>query len=182
MRATPPRVLVTGGVRSGKSRRANVWAEWLGRPVTVVATAEPVDEELRQRIESHRRNRPRDWRTIEAPRRLAAAVERLGEGDHCVLIDCLTLWLTNLLVDGDQRALEGEVEALLAVLRRRERCIVMVANECGLGLIGATSLSRRFADLAGEVQQRVAECCNRVELMVAGLPLVLKGATLHAPG
>jgi adenosylcobinamide kinase / adenosylcobinamide-phosphate guanylyltransferase len=181
MSVAAPRLLLLGGVRSGKSRRAAAWAAYLGGVVTLIATAEPIDAEIRARIDAHQRERPADWRTIEAPRRLAEAIDRHDRGSGPLVIDCLTLWLTNLLVGGDDVALEAEVQALLTLLAKGDRRMVMVANECGLGLVGATPLARRFVDIAGLLQQRIAACCDRVELMVAGLPLVLKGAELESP-
>lgn len=181
MTADRARVLVLGGVRSGKSRRASAWASHLGCTASFVATAEPFDAELRERIAAHQRDRPGAWRTLEVPRRLAQALARLDRERGTVLIDCLTLWLTNLLVDEDEAALSAEIDSFLHWLATSECRVVMVANEAGMGLIGATPLSRRFLDVAGEVQQRVAACCDRVELMVAGLPLVLKGADLKGP-
>lgn len=175
------RVLVLGGVRSGKSRRASAWASHFGGAVSFVATAEPFDAELRERIAAHQRERPAAWGTLEVPRRLAQTLERLDQARETVLIDCLTLWLTNLLVGEDEAALSAEVDSFLRWLATSDCHVVMVANEAGLGLIGATPLSRRFLDIAGEVQQRVAARCDRVELMVAGLPLVVKGADLQGP-
>jgi adenosylcobinamide kinase / adenosylcobinamide-phosphate guanylyltransferase len=175
------RVLVLGGVRSGKSRRASAWATHWGGPVTVIATAEPIDAEMRERIAAHRRQRPASWRTLESPRGLAQAVDQVGNSEDAIVVDCLTVWLTNLLVDDDDAALEREVNGLISLVSGAERKLVLVANECSLGLIGATPLARRFVDLAGSVQQRIAACCDRVEVMLAGLPIVLKGSALEAP-
>jgi adenosylcobinamide kinase/adenosylcobinamide-phosphate guanylyltransferase len=181
MRGSGARVLVLGGVRSGKSRRAAAWATYWGGPVTVIATAEPIDAEMEERIAAHRRQRQTIWRTVESPRRLAQAVDQVGNSEDAIIVDCLTVWLTNLLVDDDDALLEREVDGLMSLLSSAKRRLVLVANECSLGLIGATPLARRFVDTAGSVQQRVAAYCDRVEMMVAGLPIILKGAALEAP-
>jgi adenosylcobinamide kinase/adenosylcobinamide-phosphate guanylyltransferase len=149
--------------------------------VTVIATAVPIDAEMEERIAAHRRQRQAIWQTVESPRRLAQAVEQVGNSEDAIVVDCLTVWLTNLLVDDDDALLEREVDGLMSVLSSAKRRLVLVANECSLGLIGATPLARRFVDIAGSVQQRVAMCCDRVEMMVAGLPIILKGAALEAP-
>lgn len=175
--------LILGGARSGKSSLAQSRAAADGRPVTVIATAEALDEEMGQRIARHRAERPGHWRTVEAPRGLASALQEEAAADRCVVVDCLTLWLANLL--GEAEAAHGlhdaahlpasEREALLAVLPTLPGRIFLVANEVGLGLVPETPLGRLFRDEAGRLNQQLAALCRRVTFVAAGLPLELKG-------
>jgi adenosylcobinamide kinase/adenosylcobinamide-phosphate guanylyltransferase len=170
--------LVLGGVRSGKSRLAERLATESHLPVTYIATATAGDDEMRARIASHRAHRDPDWALVEEPLALATALRRHAQPRHCVIVDCLTLWLTNLLCDGDPRALEHERADLLDTLPRLQGRIIFVANETSLGIIPADPLSRRFCDEAGRLHQELAATCDRVILTVAGLPQVLKGEKL----
>ncbi len=161
--------LVLGGARSGKSRRAEALVAALPPPWTYVATAEAFDDEMRARIAEHRVRREGDWRTLDAPRDLPRA---LAAAEGPVLLDCLTLWLSNaMLAEAD---LAAETAALLAALRARTAPTVAVSNEVGSGIVPATSLGRRFRDAQGRLNQEVAAMADRVELVVAGLPLRLK--------
>lgn len=164
--------LVLGGARSGKSRFAQQLAESLAARRVYIATAEPRDEEMRRRIIRHQADRGPDWRTIEAPTDLIGAVGAAGPGE-AVLIDCLTLWLSNLF----GRGLDWEVQLALVIehLKQVENPIVMVSNEIGLGLVPETKLGRDFRDAQGRLNQRVAAACRRVAFVAAGLPLWLKG-------
>ena len=161
--------LVLGGARSGKS----AWAEALIRrelpPWTYLATAETWDDEMRARVAAHRAARAEGWRTVEVPIDLPDALYR-HRGP--VLVDCLTLWVSNLLCAGR----EVPVDALLAALEQRGETTVLVSNEVGLGIVPDNALARRFRDEAGRLHQRVAEAAGRVVLTVAGLPLAVKGA------
>ena len=166
------RELILGGARSGKSRLAEERARESALEVVFVATAEAGDEEMRARIAEHRRRRPSGWRTVEAPRSLGAVLEREAAADRLLLVDCLTLWLANLL-DRPQ-ALEHESTALLTALPRLPGRIVLVSNEVGQGIVPDNALARRFRDEAGRLHQAVAARCERVTWVVAGLPLTLK--------
>lgn len=166
--------LILGGARSGKSRLAQARAAADGRAVTVVATAEAGDAEMAERIARHRAERPAHWRTVEAPRGLAATLAREAGAENCVVVDCLTLWLANLIED--EAALAVERDALLAALPALPGRILLVANELGLGLVPETPLGRRFRDEAGRLNQDVAALCACVTFVAAGLPLVLKGS------
>ena len=167
--------LILGGVRSGKSRFAQSLAERSGLPVVYLATATAGDdEEMRERIARHRARRPGTWRTVEEPIELTQALQRIT-ARHCVIVDCLTLWLTNLLLRDESRAAEA-IEQFCAALPTLENEILLVSNEVGLGIIPAAPLSRRFCDAAGELHQRLADVCDRVVLMVAGIPQYLRGA------
>lgn len=177
--------LILGGARSGKSRHAEQRARESGLAVTVIATAEAGDEEMASRIRRHQADRPRQWRTVETPVALAAALRREAGADRCVIVDCLTLWLCNLLAgaeklpptaSADALPLFGrERDALLAVLPTLPGRILLVANEVGLGLVPDSALGRLFRDEAGRLNQAVAAACPRVVFVAAGLPLMLKG-------
>lgn len=165
--------LILGGARSGKSALAGRRAEAFAQ-VVWIATAEAGDAEMAERIARHRAERPAHWTTVEEPLRLADALRRVASADSCVVVDCLTLWLTNLLLAEDAGLLERETAALLDTLPALPGAIVLVANEVGLGIVPENALARRFRDEAGRLNQRVAAVCERVTFVAAGLPLVLK--------
>jgi adenosylcobinamide kinase/adenosylcobinamide-phosphate guanylyltransferase len=170
-------VLILGGVRSGKSRYAQQIAESFGR-VTFLATAQQRDdEEMRQKIARHRAERPATWLTIEEPLKLANVIRTAAPDSDAILIDCITLFASNLLEahPKDNHAAEDEIAALLEVLASPPCTILLVSNEVGSGVVPAFSLGRRFRDLLGEINQRIAAQADTVILMVAGLPLHLKG-------
>jgi len=171
-RALSPLILVTGGARSGKSRFALGRAAELGPPRVFVATAEAGDEEMAARIARHRADRPRGWRAVEEPRRLAQALRRCEGG--VVLIDCLTLWLANLMSDDSKFDPAPSLEELLRVLRARRAAVVVVTNEVGSGIVPESPLGRAFRDGAGVMNQRVAEAADEVYLVVAGRGLRIK--------
>jgi adenosylcobinamide kinase / adenosylcobinamide-phosphate guanylyltransferase len=163
---------VLGGARSGKSRYAEGLITALPPPWIYVATAEPGDEEMAARIKSHRERRDGQWRTIEAPRELAKTLSACG--DAPVVVDCLTLWLSNLMLA--EANIEEETAQLEKALTAIRVPLVLVANEVGSGIVPSYPLGRRFRDMQGMLNQRIAARAGRVILMVAGLPLVLKGA------
>ena len=171
MSSVPKLTLVLGGARSGKSRHAEGLITALPPPWTYVATAEAGDEEMAARIRSHRERRGAQWRTIEAPRELAKALAACGDGP--VLVDCLTLWLSNLMLA--EANVEEETAQLEETLAATKGPLVLVANEVGSGIVPGYPLGRRFRDMQGILNQRVAARAERVILMVAGLPLALKG-------
>ena len=176
--------LILGGARSGKSREAERRAADSGLAVTVIATAEALDDEMAARIRRHQDDRPAAWRTVEAPVALADALRAEAAAERCVIVDCLTLWLSNLLADAhtlpagataeELPLFRRERDALLAVLPTLPGRILFVANEVGLGLVPETPLGRLFRDEAGRLNQAVAALCPRVVFVAAGLPLVLK--------
>ena len=168
----PPRVtLVLGGARSGKSRRAEALVERWPEPWRYVATAEAFDGEMAERISRHRARRGPGWRTVEAPRDLAGALRGAAPGMP-VLVDCLTLWLSNLLLaEADP---EPAADALEGALREARGPVVLVSNEVGSGIVPENALARRFRDAQGRLNQRVAALADRAELVVAGLPVRLK--------
>jgi adenosylcobinamide kinase/adenosylcobinamide-phosphate guanylyltransferase len=170
------RELILGGARSGKSALAVRLARASGLPVTIVATATAGDAEMAERIARHRATRPPAWRVVEDPVALAATLRTECAAGRFVVVDCLTLWLANLL--GAEARLEQERAALLDALPGLAGRVVFVANEVGLGIVPDNALARRFRDLAGLLNQAVAEGCDRVTLVTAGLPIVLKGPPL----
>jgi len=163
--------LVLGGARSGKSRHAEALVTALPQPWLYVATGEPRDNEMAARIAEHRARRVADWQTIEAPRDLAAALAVAPAG-AAVLIDCLTLWLTNVMLAGAD--VEGEIIQLEQALIGRKGPVILVANEVGLGIVPDNALARRFRDVAGRLNQRLAALADRVILLVAGIPVEVK--------
>lgn len=163
--------LILGGARSGKSAHSEALIEKLPAPWTYIATGQAFDDEMRERIAHHRNRRGDGWRTVEAPFDLASTLEAVPE-DQPVLVDCLTLWLTNhMLAEHD---LAAESERLSAVLAKPRGPWIVVSNEVGLGIVPDNALARRFRDEAGRLNQRVAQIADRVLFMAAGLPMVLK--------
>lgn len=170
--------LVLGGARSGKTAHALAVAEALGARRVYVATAEAGDAEMAARIARHRAERGAGWRTVEAPLALAGALaggaaEGAAEGADVLLVDCLTLWLSNLMLAG--REVEAATGELLAALARAPAPVVLVSNEVGLGLVPETPLGRAFRDAQGRLNQRVAAAVARVDFVAAGIALPLKG-------
>jgi adenosylcobinamide kinase / adenosylcobinamide-phosphate guanylyltransferase len=171
MSGVPKLTFVLGGARSGKSRYAESLVTALSSPWTYIATAEAGDEEMAARIRSHRERRGAQWRTIVAPRDLAHALAACG--DRPVLVDCLTLWLSNLMLA--EANIEEETAQLEKTLVAANGPLVLVANEVGSGIVPSYPLGRRFRDAQGVLNQRIAARAECVILMVAGLPLVVKG-------
>lgn len=165
--------LILGGARSGKSRHAEAAAKAGGLPCVYVATAEAGDAEMAERIARHRARRGADWATIEAPHELPDVIAAQSNGMRTLLVDCVTLWLSNRLLAGAD--LEAETAALLAALGRARGRVILVSNEVGLGIVPDNALARQFRDAQGLCNQRIAAVADEVVLMAAGLPLRLKG-------
>jgi adenosylcobinamide kinase/adenosylcobinamide-phosphate guanylyltransferase len=165
----PRLTLVLGGARSGKSRYGESLVMRATPPWTYVATAEAWDDEMAERIAHHRARRDAGWQTLDAPLDLAEAVRRLTRP---ALIDCLTLWLSNVMLAGSD--VEAESDLLLAALQRAPGPLVVVSNEVGLGIVPETPLGRAFRDAQGRLNQQVAAAADQVVFMAAGLPLSLK--------
>ncbi len=169
----PSLTLVIGGARSGKSRFAEGLVTQSGRRRRYIATAEAWDDEMRTRIAQHRRDRGKDWITVEAPLDLPAALAQ-AQADEAVLIDCATLWLTNhLLADHD---LSAQTEGLVAALAACAAPVVIVSNETGWGIVPENALARQFRDEQGRLNQRLAHKAGLAVTVIAGLPMVLKGS------
>jgi adenosylcobinamide kinase/adenosylcobinamide-phosphate guanylyltransferase len=188
---TVNRTFIFGGARSGKSAYAEQLAERLakesGKEVVYLATAQAGDAEMQSRIAHHRRQRPSHWRTVEETLALGPAIERWSTPQRVILIDCLTLWLSNLLFAGDVQHPEiGEI--VLPALFHEQRAhflqaleaaagdLIIVSNEVGMGIVPYGAISRCFTDEAGRLNQAVAAACERAVWVAAGLPLILKGA------
>lgn len=177
--------MITGGARSGKSRFALASAEEAGHRRVYVASAEPLDEEMRRRIERHRGERGAGWSTIEEPVDLAGALARLAPETEVAVVDCLTVWLGNLVhrsegaadlaADLTDLATFPEIAALLALLDAPPCPLIFVTNELGWGIVPDNALARAFRDLAGRVNEEVARRADRVVLMIAGRALELPG-------
>lgn len=172
------KTLILGGVRSGKSRLAELLATQTALPVTYIATATADDDEMQKRIATHRQHRPSDWVLIEEPLQLGQTVADTSATENCLIVDCLTLWLTNLILTEEERLLEQQIDLLLSALPNVTGEIILVANETNMGVVPMGELSRRYCDEAGILHQRIAQQCDRVILTVAGLPHVLKGEPL----
>ena len=168
--------LILGGARSGKSRFAERLAADSGLAVTYIATSQPLDGEMTERIAHHRERRPAHWALVEEPLQLARVLRERAAAERCLLVDCLTLWLTNLLMLDDPARLAEERDALLECLDGLPGRILLVSNETGLGVVPLGELTRRYVDEAGWLHQAVAERAQRVTFMVAGLPMTLKDA------
>ncbi len=164
--------LILGGARSGKSARALVLAG--GPPHVFIATAEALDGEMRDRIALHRTARSESWALVEEPLELAAAIRANAADGTTVVVDCLTLWLSNLM--HHERDVEAETESLIAALAAAPGRVVLVSNEVGMGLVPVNALGRDFRDAQGRLNQRIAGAADHVEFVAAGLPLVLKGS------
>ncbi len=168
--ALAPVSLVLGGARSGKSAHAEGLIRSLSAPWIYCATAQALDDEMRDRIAHHRARRAEGWITLETPLDLA---EALAAHRHPILVDCLTLWLTNIMLA--ERDVAAETAKLLAATEQSEPPIVFVSNEVGLGIVPDNPLAREFRDHAGRLNQEVAKISGHVVFMAAGLPMVLKG-------
>ena len=177
------KTLILGGAKSGKSLFAENLAIQSQKRLIYIATAEAQDSEMEQRILFHQKRRidqPVEWQTIEEPIALAKVLNHLSQlnqakNDQLILIDCLTLWLSNLLFKLGEKQRQVEIHALLDFLSNCQMDVIFVSNETGLGIVPMNQLSRQFIDLAGGVHQRMAAVSDQVILTVAGLPMVLKG-------
>ena len=168
------RVLVLGGARSGKSRTALELAEGASPERIYIATAQAYDGEMRERIAQHRAERDESWRTLDAPLDLVEAVRAQAGPGQAVLVDCLTLWLSNIVLA--ERDPVHEADRLVQAVRDAGGPLILVSNEVGQGIVPATPLGRRFRDEQGRLNQRIAEACDAVVFVAAGCPILLKPA------
>lgn len=172
-------IFVTGGARSGKSSYAITEAETIGRKPVYIATAEPLDDEMKDRIDIHRKERGSHWTTIEEAIDLEGALSELNSRYDVAVIDCITLWLSNLLCsrnDGDKTDLYASVSGLLGRLKDTDigMTLYIVSNEVGMGIVPENALAREFRDLAGKVNRMIADIADHVVLIVSGMPLKIK--------
>ena len=177
--ALPRVTLILGGARSGKSRHAEAMVEEAAANGLYIATAAAGDGEMAMRIRHHRERRGPFWTTVEEPLNLAHAIEAHALPGRPILVDCLTLWLSNLMMEG--RAVEAATDRLLTALEEATVPVVLVANEVGQGIVPDNALARAFRDHAGRVNQRIAAAADRVVMMVAGLPMTVKGEEPDLP-
>jgi adenosylcobinamide kinase/adenosylcobinamide-phosphate guanylyltransferase len=167
--------LILGGARSGKSTYAlNLAGK--KKKVAFIATGQGLDREMRERILKHRQARPKNWKTFEEPRDLTALISGMGDDFDCIIIDCLTLLVANLILAKDkEKAILEKFKALLFQLRRKKAKVVLVANEVGLGIVPVSKLGREFRDIAGRINQLAAKEAGKVYFITAGIPLKIKG-------
>ena len=170
-------ILVTGGARSGKSQYAEQRARELGGRRLYIATAESRDEEMAERIAVHQKRRGNEWAVVEEPIDLAAALLAQRDRTDCALVDCLTLWLSNLLLRRDETYAQEKCGELILALPQLDFHVVLVTNEVGWGIVPDNPLGRQFRDLAGWANQRMAAAATEVVLAVAGVPMIVKKAT-----
>lgn len=164
-----------GGARSGKSSLAENLATDSGLAVTYVATAAALDNEMNNRIEKHQSDRPSHWKTIEEKVYLADVLQRLNHVDNCIIVDCLTLWMLNLLSLENEANKEAEIDLLITTLKSTKALIILVSNEVGNGIVPMGELSRQFVDESGFLHQKVASVADKVQFVMAGLVTNLKG-------
>jgi adenosylcobinamide kinase/adenosylcobinamide-phosphate guanylyltransferase len=167
--------LILGGARSGKSQYAQQQAIASGLQVVYIATAQAGDAEMQARIEQHQTGRPAHWQLVEEPISLAEVLQQQDQPGRCLLVDCLTLWLTNLLCHDDPSLYMRERDRLLQLLPELQASVLLVSNEVGQGIVPLGELSRRFVDEAGWLHQALAKQSERVVWIMAGLPQILKG-------
>jgi adenosylcobinamide kinase/adenosylcobinamide-phosphate guanylyltransferase len=173
--------LITGGSRSGKSRMAQELARKAGGPVLFVATAEAGDEEMKQRIEAHRKNRPADWTTLEVTTHIGRKITANIGRAKMVIIDCITLLINNIFQQHEgtadtllEKAVEAEIKELISCIKHSSARFIIVTNEVGLGIVPADGVSRLYRDLLGKANQMLAEHIDEVIFMVAGIPVIIK--------
>lgn len=169
-------IFIFGGARSGKSTHAAELAKKTGKRVAFIVTCLPMDREMKKRIELHKKKRPSHWQTFEEPKKLSALLKKIDSKFNVVIIDCFTLFISNLLSEGlNDNAIEDRINKILNVLKSAKYRSIIVANEVGLGIVPRNRLARRFRDLAGKINQLLTQKANSVFFMLSGLPLKVKG-------
>lgn len=167
--------LILGGARSGKSHYAEICAAESGLDVIYVATAQALDDEMQHRIKHHQQQRPDHWQLIEEPINLVSVLKKHTNEKTCILVDCLTLWLSNQLCSEEHKhGLQNNINNLINILPALPGKIIFVSNEVSMGIIPLGELNRQFVDEAGRLHQRLASVCEKVTLMVAGIPSHIK--------
>jgi len=169
-------IVITGGCRSGKSRFALDYANRHFSKRLYLATAEILDEEMARRVEKHQKARGPEWRTVEEPAEIVDRISEWEDETEVILLDCMTLWLSNLLLRwNDETRIMEEVERLRTAIRESPVTFLLVTNEVGMGIVPNDPLGRRFRDLSGMVNQKIAEAADTVIFMVSGIPMFLRG-------
>lgn len=167
--------LILGGARSGKSSYAESIAAESGQDVVYIATANVFDKEMEQRVEQHKNDRPKHWLSIEEPIELSGALRKLSSSNNVVLVDCLTMWVNNLLMTEDEKLIDAELKKLFEVINKLSGTVIFVSNEVGMGIVPKGELSRRFVDESGRLHQTLGKTLDNVLLMVAGIAVEVKG-------
>jgi len=184
----PRLILITGGVRSGKSSFAETLAGKLGKKITFIATAQALDKEMEDRIAQHRANRPVHWETYEEPYQVAQVIQKVGEKTEVILLDCLTLLVSNFMQDYQEDSsnndlaekIIGKIKEITSEAAQCPATVIIVSNEVGLGLVPANPMGRFFRDILGKANQIIASSSDEVYLMVAGISLLIKGKSDEA--
>lgn len=166
-------IFITGGARSGKSTFAQKLANNLGKRVTYIATAQARDKEMELRIKIHRKNRPSHWKTVEREKNVTEVLSRIAEKNEVILLDCLTLLISNLLLSGEKKILK-EIRQLVNEVKKAKATVLIVSNEVGMGIVPDNRLARKFRDMAGKVNQIVAQAADEVYLVVSGISMKMK--------
>lgn len=180
----PELVLITGGVRSGKSSFAESLAKKSGERIAYIATAQGLDDEMRERIAEHRNRRPKNWKTFEETEQIDRVIGEIGYKADVILIDCLTLLISNLISDFKDESFRQEfslridekIDLIIKAALKSQATVIIVSNEVGSGLVPANSVGRFYRDMLGKANQRIASHSDQVYLMVAGIPLLIKGS------
>jgi len=168
-------LFITGGARSGKSRLAESLAEGFGTPLCYIATGQALDTEMEERISAHRTRRGGNWHTVEEPLRLAETIRNVDGSFQAILVDCITLWLTNLLLTNeDTDKVIAKVGALVEVMPKGKTPLILVSNEVGMGIVPENALARKFRDLAGKANQMLASAADEAYVTFNGIPIRLK--------
>jgi adenosylcobinamide kinase / adenosylcobinamide-phosphate guanylyltransferase len=169
--------LITGPARSGKTSLAVQWAKTFPNPRGYIATAQNLDEEMNERICKHQEERKSDFQTLEEPVALTSQLEKIGKNFSIVIVDCLTLWLSNLLGEAEEegRSIQQTTDDFLALLKKLETPVILISNEVGWGIVPDNPLARTFRDVSGRLNQEIARIADQVILMVAGIPMMVKG-------
>lgn len=169
-------VFILGGARSGKSSYAVELAKGIDEKVAFIATCLPLDAEMKQRVGIHKKQRPSHWRTFEETENIPALLEKIGSKFNIVVIDCLTLLLSDFLLKNfDEEDIENRINEMLRTLKQAKCKSIIVSNEVGLSIVPKNRMARKFRDLAGRINQKVAQKADKVLFMVSGLPLKIKG-------
>lgn len=165
-------IFITGGAKSGKSSFAMAEAAKIKGKKAYIATAEALDDEMRERIERHRKQRGNGWKTFEEPVKISGVIRKINGEYKVIVVDCLTLWLSNIMMNG--KVIEKEIKLLCAVLEEAGCTLFVVSNEVGMGIVPENDMAREFRDLAGMLNQKVAEIADEVYMVVSGIPVKIK--------